>query len=211
MPAFAAATAFMAQLTPSISPNRTEAGVDEAGRGCLAGPVVAAAVVLPKGFAPAELTDSKQLKRPVRLRLRAEILAHATAWGLGMRSPAAIDRENILQASISAMHEALDQLPPPVEHIAVDGKFFRPYPGIQHTAVIKGDAKYLHIAAASVLAKTFRDEVMQLLAEDYPGYGWHTNVGYPTRAHREAIARLGVTRWHRRSFKLLPTPELFNP
>lgn len=189
---------------------RVEAGCDEAGRGCLAGPVTAAAVILPAAFASELINDSKQLTEHRREALRPVIEREALAWAVAHVSPAEIDRINILRASILAMHRAIDQLKVRPGVLLIDGNRFTPYPGIPHTTIVKGDGKMLSIAAASILAKTHRDEVMRLLAQEYPGYGWEGNKGYPTREHRDAIRRLGVTPHHRRSFTLLPQPTLFD-
>ncbi len=189
---------------------RVEAGCDEAGRGCLAGPVTAAAVILPAAFASELINDSKQLTERQREALRPVIEREALAWAVAHVSPAEIDRINILQASILAMHRAIDQLEVRPETLLIDGNRFTPYPGIPHTTIVKGDGKMLSIAAASILAKTHRDEVMRQLAQEYPGYGWEGNKGYPTREHRDAIRRLGTTPHHRRSFTLLPQPTLFD-
>lgn len=179
-----------------------EAGCDEAGRGCLCGPVSCAAVILPPSFECPELNDSKQLSEKKRAKLRPYIEANALAWAVVMVSPEEIDEINILQASITGMHRALDALSVRPQHILVDGNRFRPYGDIPHTTVVKGDATYMSIAAASILAKTHRDELMDRLAAEYPGYAWEVNKGYPTKAHREAILRLGPTPLHRRSFRL---------
>ena len=180
-----------------------EAGCDEAGRGCLAGSVFAAAVILPEDYVNDALNDSKQLSAGQRYALRAEIERDALAWAVGVVTPEEIDKINILNASILAMHRALDQLKVRPEAIIVDGNRFKPYRFIPYTTVVKGDGKYLSIAAASILAKTYRDDYMDRLAEEFPQYGWDGNKGYPTKAHREAIARYGVTPYHRKSFKLL--------
>lgn len=186
----------------------TEAGCDEAGRGCLCGPVSCAAVILPPDFNAPELNDSKQLSSKVRDRLRARIEAEAVAWAVVMVEAEEIDRINILNASITGMQRALDSLEVRPDHILVDGNRFRPYldPGrnidIPFHTVVRGDATFQSIAAASILAKTHRDELMQRLDRTYPGYGWASNMGYPTKAHYEAIARLGISPVHRRSFKL---------
>lgn len=177
-----------------------EAGCDEAGRGCLAGPVVCAAVILPPGFECPGLNDSKQLSEARRNLLRPIIEAGALAWAVVMVSPEEIDSINILNASVTGMQRALDALTVRPEHILVDGNRFRPYHEIPYTTVVKGDATYMSIAAASVLAKTHRDEYMRSAAEEFPGYGWEKNMGYPTRDHREALLRLGLTPLHRRSF-----------
>ncbi len=183
---------------------RIEAGCDEAGRGCLAGAVFAAAVILPPDFSNEQLNDSKQLSEKRRYALRPLIQREALAWAVGIVTPEEIDRINILNASFLAMHRAVDQLKIRPQHLLIDGNRFNPYAGIPHTTVVKGDGKYLSIAAASVLAKTYRDDYMNELAAQYPGYHWLENKGYPTKAHREAIRQLGVTPYHRRSFALLP-------
>ena len=181
-----------------------EAGCDEAGRGCLAGPVFAAAVVLPKDFTHDTLTDSKQLTVKQRNLLREEIKERAVAWAVASLDNCEIDRINILKASIRAMHRAVAQLSETPGFLIIDGNYFIPYPDIPHKSIVKGDALYYSIAAASVLAKTFRDDYMTALAEEYPQYGWEKNKGYPSREHRRAIAQYGVTPYHRRSFRLLP-------
>ncbi|MDL2309816.1 ribonuclease HII [Parabacteroides sp. OttesenSCG-928-B22] len=191
-------------LLPYIDPLRTEAGCDEAGRGCLAGAVFAAAVILPKDFACEELNDSKQLSEKKRYALRPIIEEQALAWAVGVVTPEEIDRINILNASFLAMHRAIEQLKVQPDHLLIDGNRFTPYPGIGHTTVVKGDGKYLPIAAASILAKTYRDDYMEELARQYPGYEWEKNKGYPTRAHREAIRRIGISPFHRKTFTLLP-------
>ncbi|MCI7644989.1 MAG: ribonuclease HII [Bacteroidales bacterium] len=180
-----------------------EAGCDEAGRGCLAGSVYAAAVVLPPDYTHPLLNDSKQLTDARRRALRTDIERDALAWAIGTATAAEIDEINILRASILAMHRALDGLSLRPDFIIVDGNRFTPYGQTPHATVVKGDARYLSIAAASILAKTYRDDEMHRLAALYPGYGWERNAGYPTAAHREAIARLGVTPFHRRTFKLV--------
>ncbi len=181
-----------------------EAGCDEAGRGCLAGPVVAAAVILPKNFKNELLTDSKQLTEKQRMQLRPIIMKEALAWGVGQCSPAEIDEINILKASFLAMHRAVDRLKTKPEMLLIDGNRFTPYPNIAHHCQVKGDATYLHIAAASILAKTERDLLMEELHLKHPEYGWHKNKGYPTKKHREAIREFGPTQYHRMSFQLLP-------
>ncbi len=186
-----------------LKKGRVEAGCDEVGRGCLAGPVVAAAVMLKEGTRFRGLNDSKKLSKKDRDRLTLQIRQKAAAYAIGVVSPAEIDEINILNASYLAMHRALDQLQG-FQHILVDGNRFNAYRDIEHTCVVKGDGKYAAIAAASVLAKTYRDEWMACLAKDHPEYGWETNVGYPTPSHREAIRTAGVTAHHRRSFQLLP-------
>ena len=189
-------------LLPYMQEGRIEAGCDEAGRGCLAGAVFAAAVVLPPDFKSEELNDSKQLSERKRYALRPLIEREALAWAVGVVTPEEIDRINILNASFLAMHRAVDQLQIRPDHLLIDGNRFNPYPTIPHTTLVKGDGKYLSIAAASILAKTHRDGLMLRLAAQYPGYGWERNMGYPTKEHREAILRLGPTPHHRRSFKL---------
>lgn len=179
-----------------------ECGCDEAGRGCLAGPVVAAAVILPEDFAHPLLNDSKQLTERQRELLRPIIEQEALAWGVGSVSPEEIDQINILQASFLAMHRAIDDLVFRPELLLIDGNRFDPYPDIPHVCVVKGDARFTSIAAASILAKTHRDELMIALEKEYPGYGLSGHKGYPTPAHREAIARLGASPIHRRSFRL---------
>ncbi|MCB9245840.1 MAG: ribonuclease HII [Flavobacteriales bacterium] len=181
-----------------------EAGCDEAGRGCLAGPVVAGAVILPPDYRNPLLNDSKKLTEKQRLALRTCIEKDAVEWAVADATEAEIDSINILKASFLAMHRALDQLRTPFEHIAVDGNRFTPYKDILHSTIVGGDAKYMHIAAASVLAKTHRDERMQQLHSLHPEYGWDRNKGYPTAAHRLAIRQFGSTPYHRMSFQLLP-------
>lgn len=181
-----------------------EAGCDEAGRGCLAGSVYAAAVILPDDYVNDALNDSKQLTAKRRYELRDEIERDALAWAVGIVTPAEIDEINILNASILAMHRALDGLRLRPEAIIVDGNRFKPYNFIPYTTVVKGDGKYLSIAAASILAKTYRDDYMDRLALEYPQYDWIDNKGYPTRKHRQAIAEYGITEYHRKTFRLLP-------
>lgn len=180
-----------------------EAGCDEAGRGCLAGPVFAAAVILPTDFQHPLLNDSKKLTEKQRNLLRPIIEEKAIAWAVGSYSPEEIDEVNILNASFFSMHRAIDQLKTKPTSLLIDGNRFNTYPAIPHHCIIKGDGKYLSIAAASVLAKTYRDDLMKKLATDYPEYGWQQNKGYPTKAHRVAIKQYGVTEHHRMSFKLL--------
>ncbi|WP_278842650.1 ribonuclease HII [Hoylesella timonensis] len=189
-------------------PNLIEAGCDEAGRGCLAGSVFAAAVILPSDYDNHVLNDSKQLTRKKRNELREVIMQAAVAWAVGEVSPQEIDEINILRASFLAMHRALDQLKVRPQAIIVDGNRFTPYHDIPYTTIVKGDAKYQSIAAASILAKTFRDDYMDRLAEEYPQYHWESNMGYPTREHRAAIQQYGVTPYHRRSYNLLGSTEL---
>jgi ribonuclease HII len=179
-----------------------EAGCDEAGRGCLAGPVFAAAVVLPKTFHHPQLNDSKMLSSSVRKNLRAIIERESLAWAVASVDPITIDEINILRASIRAMHLALDKLTLRPEHILVDGNHFRPYNAVPHFCAIKGDSKYASVAAASILAKTWRDECMLNLHLEFQHYGWDKNKGYPTSEHRRAIARFGPSPYHRRSFAL---------
>ncbi len=187
-----------------------EAGCDEAGRGCLAGPVVAAAVIIPEDFQHKVLNDSKQLNEKTRYGLVDEIKEQAIAWAVGVVDHQEIDQINILNASFLAMHRALDQLHTKANHILVDGNRFKNYGKIPHSCIIKGDGKYLSIAAASVLAKTYRDDFMKDLSKKFPQYAWETNYGYPTKAHRAAIKEHGPTPFHRMSFQLLPKQiELF--
>ncbi|MCU4176504.1 ribonuclease HII [Carboxylicivirga sp. N1Y90] len=190
-------------LLPYLNENLIEAGCDEAGRGCLAGPVVAAAVVLPKDFRHELLNDSKKLSEKQRDKLRPIVEKEALAWGVGFVDFDEIDKINILNASFLAMHRAIEQLKVLPAHLLIDGNRFKPYEGIDHTCVIKGDGKYLSIAAASILAKTHRDEYMQKMHEQYPVYAWDKNKGYPTKAHRHAIKAHGPTPIHRMSFRLL--------
>lgn len=198
------------ELLSSFTADLIEAGCDEAGRGCLAGPVVAAAVVLPKGYKHDLLNDSKQLKKEERDILRIDIQRDALAWAVAEVSHEEIDQINILNASFKAMHLALDKLSITPQLLLIDGNRFKSYREIKHECIIKGDGKFLSIAAASVLAKTYRDELMHNLATQFPGYYWETNVGYPTEAHREGIKQFGVTPYHRKSFTLLPEQlELF--
>ena len=178
-----------------------EAGCDEAGRGCLSGPVFAAAVILPLDFSSELLNDSKKLSEKLRFQLRPLIQKEAICWAVASCDNHEIDKVNILNASILAMHRALDQLSIRPEYIIVDGNRFKPYRDINYTTIIKGDGKYLSIAAASVLAKTYRDDFMIALHEQYPEYGWFKNKGYPTAFHREAISKYGITPFHRKSFK----------
>lgn len=186
----------------------TEAGCDEAGRGCLAGSVYAAAVILPPDYRNDLLNDSKQLSAKKRYALRDMILRDAVAWAVGIVTPEEIDKINILNASILAMHRALDALKVCPEAVIVDGNRFKPYRDLPSATIVKGDGKYLSIAAASILAKTFRDDYMDALAEEYPQYDWRSNKGYPTKKHRAAIRLHGVTPYHRKSFALLPPEEL---
>lgn len=190
---------------------RVEAGCDEAGRGCLAGSVYAAAVILPPDYHNERLNDSKKLTARQRYALRHDIERDAVAWAVGVVTPQEIDQINILNASILAMHRALDQLQVRPEAIIVDGNRFKPYRDLPHTTIVKGDGKYLSIAAASILAKTYRDDEMVRLAQEYPDYDWQHNMGYPTRKHREAIRQHGITPYHRRTFNLLGFEELTIP
>ena len=179
-----------------------EAGCDEAGRGCLAGPVVAAAVILPKGYKNIMLDDSKKISEKNRNELRIDIEKNAVAIGIGIVEERKIEKINILQASLLAMHLAIKNLAIKPSHLVIDGNKFNPYPKIDHTCIIKGDGKYLNIAAASIIAKTKRDEIMKGLSEIYPEYLWNQNKGYPTRKHKNAISEFGITKYHRKSFKL---------
>jgi ribonuclease HII len=197
-------------LKSSFTSDLIEAGCDEVGRGCLAGPVVAAAVILPKRFRSRKLNDSKQLNKEERLEAREIILKNALGWAVAEVDHLEIDQINILNASFKAMHLALDQLTLRPQFLLIDGNRFKPYLELPFECIIKGDGHYLAIAAASILAKTYRDELMEKLSQQYPGYGWHTNVGYPTEEHREGIKALGITPYHRKSFQLLPSQlELF--
>ncbi|EJF09694.1 ribonuclease HII [Pontibacter sp. BAB1700] len=195
-------------LLPNYSGYTLEAGIDEAGRGCLAGPVVAAAVILPPDYSHALLNDSKQLSHKQRLQLRVDIVRDAVAWAIGEASPAEIDQINILQATYLAMHRAIEGLALEPEYLIVDGNRFKAYGALRHTCVVKGDGRYLSIAAASVLAKTHRDELMCTLAKEHSHYGWERNAGYPTKEHRTSIAQFGATQYHRQSFRLLSEEQL---
>lgn len=197
-------------LLPYMLENKIEAGCDEAGRGCLAGAVFAAAVILPSDFKNEILNDSKQLSEKKRYELRPIIEKQALAWAVGIVSPEEIDKINILNASFLAMHRAIEQLHLKPEHLLIDGNRFNAYPGIPHTVVVKGDGKYMSIAAASILAKTYRDDYMNRISEKYPEYGWDKNKGYPTKAHRNAIREKGITPFHRKTFTLLPEQLSFN-
>ncbi|MBR6749046.1 MAG: ribonuclease HII [Bacteroidaceae bacterium] len=192
-------------LLPYMESGRIEAGCDEAGRGCLAGAVFAAAVILPPDYHHELLNDSKQLSEKQRYKLRPEIERDAIAWAVGIVTPEEIDHINILNASILAMHRAVEQLATTPEHLLIDGNRFKPYKDIPHSCVIKGDGKYLSIAAASILAKTYRDDYMMQLHTQYPQYGWDNNKGYPTQQHRDAIEKYGTTPYHRMSFRLVDT------
>jgi len=184
--------------------DRIIAGCDEAGRGCLAGPVVAAAVILPKGFKNTILNDSKVLSEKKRDFLRPIIEKQAITWAIGIVSPAEIDKINILNASFLAMHRAIENLAIKAELLIIDGNRFNPYPEIPHECIIKGDGKFMSIAAASVLAKTYRDDIMKELDLKLPDYHWRNNKGYPTKQHRKAIAEIGTNKHHRKTFQLLP-------
>ena len=197
-------TGTMATLSLHLHPDKIEAGCDEAGRGCLAGAVFAASVILPEDFQCEELNDSKQLTEKQRYKLRELIESKAVAWAIGIVFPEEIDKINILNASFLAMHRAVEKLGVLPEHLLIDGNRFKPYPDIPHTCVIKGDGKYLSIAAASILAKTYRDDYMQQLHKEYNVYAWDQNKGYPTVKHRKAIEEFGATPYHRMSFTLLP-------
>ncbi len=194
-------------LKPYHTPDVIEAGCDEAGRGCLAGPVFAAAVILPPDFHNELLNDSKQLTERRRYQLREVIEREAVAWAVAECSPAEIDKLNILRCSIIAMQRALDQLTVRPQHVIVDGNRWMPY-AVPADTIVKGDATYMSIAAASILAKTYRDDRMKALAQEFPQYGWDKNMGYPSAAHREAIAQYGTTPHHRLSFRLLPERQL---
>jgi len=201
---------FVVMLASFHSKNTLEAGCDEAGRGCLAGPVFASAVILTPDYFHEDLNDSKQLSRKKRERLRIEIEANAIAWAIGIADNNEIDEINILNASYLAMHRAIEQLKPRPQLLLVDGNRFNPYPGINHLCIVKGDATFASIAAASILAKEYRDEFMRTLAVMHPEYIWDRNVGYPTEEHRNAIRSVGITPFHRKTFQLLPAQfELF--
>jgi len=200
----------MERLKPHFTKSQIEAGCDEAGRGCLAGPVVAAAVVLPRGWNHKLLNDSKKLNEHQRLSVREAILAEVEHYAVGVCDHLEIDKINILNASFLAMHRALDQLSIVPDCILVDGNRFTPYQTIPHQCVIGGDGIYKSIAAASILAKTHRDEIMRELHKDFPAYGWDSNKGYPTKKHRAAIAEIGASPYHRTSFTLLPKQLALN-
>lgn len=195
-------------LLPYLHEDLLEAGCDEAGRGCLAGSVYAAAVVLPKDFRNEMLNDSKQLTEKQRYALREVIEREALAWAVGIVTPEEIDKINILKASFLAMHRAIDGLKVRPQHLLIDGNRFTKYVGIPHTTVVKGDGKYLSIAAASILAKTYRDDYMNRLHEEFPYYDWNHNKGYPTKKHRDAIREHGTTPYHRMTFNLLGDAQL---
>jgi len=190
--------------------NLVEAGCDEAGRGCLAGPVFAAAVILPKNFKHPVLNDSKMLTKKQRDVLKNEIISSSVAWKVAFVTNEEIDEMNILRASIKAMHLAINELDTKPQFLLIDGNRFYPYKEVPHQTIIKGDGLYFSIAAASVLAKTFRDEYMEKIHEEYPLYGWNRNMGYGTKEHREAIGRFGITPYHRRSFNLLNSQMKIN-
>ena len=199
-------------LQNHLKPNCIEVGVDEAGRGCLAGDVYAAAVVLPEGFSNDLLNDSKQLTERQRNELRIIIERQAVAWAVGVVTAKEIDEINILNASILAMHRALEQVEEKLkfDHIIIDGNRFKPYKKVEYQTVVKGDGKYMSIAAASILAKTHRDEYMCRLHQEYPQYDWKGNKGYPTKKHRAAIEQYGTTPYHRLTFRLLDTQQTLN-
>jgi ribonuclease HII len=193
---------FKHALLPYFQPEGIEAGLDEAGRGCLAGPVVAAAVILPKDFHDKLLTDSKQLNAKQRQQLIEVVKTYAIDYAIAEVDHETIDQINIYKASVMAMHKAVDKLRTTPDHLLVDGNRFISYPFVQHTCIVKGDSKYFSIAAASILAKTYRDEWMQKAAERFPGYGWERNAGYPTLEHRKAVLRIGPTEIHRKTFRV---------
>jgi len=192
-------------LQPYLEQGRIEAGCDEAGRGCLAGPVFAAAVILPEGYCNELLNDSKKLSEHRRDELRTIVERDALAWAVGVVTAEEIDHINILNASFLAMHRAIDALTVRPEHLLIDGNRFKPYRNIPHTCIVKGDGKMMSIAAASILAKTHRDEFMARIHEEFPQYAWNINKGYPTKAHRAAISQYGPSPYHRKSFRLLDT------
>ena len=195
-------------LLPYYNKDLLEAGCDEAGRGCLAGSVYAAAVILPKDYKNERLNDSKQLTAKQRYLLRDEIQRDAVAWAVGIVTPEEIDKMNILKASITAMHRAVDQLKVRPEALIIDGNRFLKYHDLPHTTIVKGDGKYMSIAAASILAKTYRDDYMVELHKQYPYYGWDHNAGYPTKEHREGIKLHGTTPYHRMTFNLVGDTQL---
>jgi len=197
-------------LKLKINKQLIECGTDEAGRGCLAGPVTAAAVILPDNFKNKTLTDSKQLSEKKRAFLKLIIEEQAICFGVSHIMMEKIDEINILNASILAMHKSIEKLSKKPELIAVDGNRFKPFLDIPHQTIIKGDGKYLHIAAASILAKTYRDAYMEEIDKEYPMYNWKQNKGYPTKEHREAIKKYGITKYHRKSFRLLPEQSAIN-
>ena len=189
-------------LASYFQKDKREAGCDEVGRGCLAGSVVAASIILPKDYHHPILNDSKQLTKTQRTYLKEEIITKAIAWSIGEVFPQEIDKINILNASFLAMHRAIEKLKIIPELLLIDGNRFNAHPTIPHQCIIRGDSKFFSIAAASVIAKTYRDEQMKQLSKKYPEYGWDTNVGYPTQQHREAIKKHGITPYHRKSFRL---------
>ena len=189
------------KLKPFVT-SFTEAGCDEAGRGCLAGPVLAAAVILPKGYKNIKLDDSKKISEKNRNELRIDIEKNAIAIGIGIVEERKIEKINSIQASLLATHLAIKNLSVKPSHLAIDGNKFNPYPKIDHTCIIKGDGKYMNIAAASIIAKTKRDEIMKKLSISFPEYLWNQNKGYPTKKHKNAISEFGITKHHRKSFKL---------
>lgn len=191
------------KLKPFLT-SESEAGCDEAGRGCLAGPVVAAAVILPKGYYNKQLNDSKKISEKIRNQLRIDIEKKATAIGIGIVDEKKIDQINILQASLLAMHIAIKNLNTVPSHLIIDGNKFNSYPEISHDCIVKGDNKFMNIAAASIIAKTKRDELMKKLSEEHPEFFWHQNKGYPTKKHREAIFKYGKSEYHRKSFIVSP-------
>lgn len=198
-------------LSPYLNKQLVEAGCDEAGRGCLAGHVFAAAVILPKDYKNELLNDSKKLTEKQRYQLREQIEREAIAYAVGVVTHEEIDQMNILKSSFIAMHRAVDALSVRPQHLLIDGNRFIPYPDIPHTTVVKGDAKFMSIAAASVLAKTYRDDYMMNIHKEYPMYAWDKNKGYPTKAHRAAIVQFGASPYHRKSFNLLGDSQLETP
>lgn len=197
-------------LLPFLNENILEAGCDEAGRGCLSGPVFAASVILPADFSHPDINDSKKLSEKKRKELRPYIEEHALAYGVGIVDEKEIDQINILNASFLAMHRAIEKLKLTPKHLIIDGNRFKPYKEIPYTTIVKGDGKYKSIAAASILAKTYRDDFMDKIAKEFPQYGWEKNKGYPTKAHKEAIEKFGVTPYHRLTFNLgQKMPTLF--
>lgn len=198
-------------LSPYLNKQLVEAGCDEAGRGCLAGHVFAAAVILPKDYKNELLNDSKKLTEKQRYQLREQIEREAIAFAVGVVTHEEIDQMNILKSSFVAMHRAVDALSVRPQHLLIDGNRFIPYPDIPHTTVVKGDAKFMSIAAASVLAKTYRDDYMMNIHKEYPMYAWDKNKGYPTKAHRAAIVQFGASPYHRKSFNLLGDSQLEIP
>lgn len=197
-------------MKPFYQEDLIEAGLDEAGRGCLAGPVFAAAVILPKDFEHPYLTDSKQLTEKQRYALRDEIEQTAISYAVASLSNEEIDQLNILKASVAAMHKAVEKLSVKPEFLIIDGNYFRKYQALKHKTIVKGDAQYYSIAAASILAKTYRDDFMNELHQQFPQYFWNKNKGYPTKQHRDAIKEFGASPFHRKTFKLLPDTTLLN-